>query len=71
MLLLFGFGVIIAVELPALTGRDQAGERRTFWVLLALGFYMSLAAVQGWPVPTPTPVLEALFRPLSAVLGLP
>jgi hypothetical protein len=70
LFLLFAFGLIVALEVPGMMVRSQTGELRTFWVLLAIGFYMSLATTQGWPVPNPTPVLEAAFRPLSAWLGL-
>lgn len=70
ILLIVGFLAIIAVEVPALNARGQKAERRAFWVLLAVGFALSLGVMQHWPVPNPTYFLEAVFKPVSDMLGL-
>ncbi|HEY3367852.1 MAG TPA: hypothetical protein VGK74_22565 [Symbiobacteriaceae bacterium] len=70
MLLILGFLAIIALEVPVMNAKGQKAERRAFWVLLALGFVLSLAMVQQWPVPNPTHFLEAVFKPVSDMLGL-
>ena len=50
--------------------RGQTGELRAFWVLLALGFALSLAAVENWPVPSPISLLRTVFDPVSNMLGI-
>jgi hypothetical protein len=70
LLLILGFVVIIAVEVPTMVLKEQKGELRAFWVLLAVGFGLSLAVVQGWPVPSPTKALEAVFKPFAMLMGL-
>jgi len=69
-LLILGFLAIIALEVPVMNAKGQKAEQRAFWVLLALGFALSLALVQRWPVPNPTHFLEAVFAPVSNMLGL-
>lgn len=70
VLLLLGFVLIIALEVPAMVMKGQVRELRVFWVLLAVGFILSAGLVLRWPMPSPTPVLEAMFRPFSEALGL-
>lgn len=62
--------LIILLEVPPLAANASKKELRTFWVLLAVSFLFSLGMVQGWPLPNPTPVLEAVFQPVSDLLGL-
>lgn len=69
-LLIVGFLLIIGIEVPAMAEKGQKGELRAFWVLLAAGFVLSLAVMQGWPVPNPTTGLEAMFKPFALLLGL-
>jgi hypothetical protein len=69
-LLIIGFVLIIIVEVPPMAIAGQVRELRAFWVLLALSFVFSLAMVKNWPVPNPTYAIEAVFRPLSDLLGL-
>jgi len=68
--LLFGFLAIILLEVPALVIAGRKKELRAFWLLLALSFLFSLGMVQRWPLPNPTPVIEAIFRPVADALGL-
>lgn len=67
-LLILGFLVIIALEVPAMAMKGQKGELRAFWVLLAIAFGLSLAVVKDWPVPNPTVALETVFKPFSVLL---
>lgn len=69
VLLIIGFLLIISMEVPAMLVKGQTRELRAFWVLLALGFALSLAVVMDWPVPSPTPFLRAVFEPISDMLG--
>jgi hypothetical protein len=70
MLMILGFLLIIALEVPSMVAKGQTGELRTFWVLLAMGFALSLAVAQRWPVPNPTRMVEAVFKPISVMMGL-
>lgn len=69
-LLIIGFLLVIALEVPSMAAKGQNGELRAFWALLALGFYLSLSVVQRWPVPNPTPFLTRVFIPVSEALGM-
>jgi hypothetical protein len=69
-LMIIGFLLIIALEVPSMVAKGQTGELRTFWVLLVMGFALSLAIAQNWPVPNPTRIVEAVFNPISVMLGL-
>lgn len=69
-LLIIGFLVIIALEVPAMAMKGQKRELRAFWVLLTIAFGLGLAVARGWPLPGPTHALEAVFRPFSELLGL-
>lgn len=70
MLLIAGFLLIVGMEVPAMKMREQKGELRAFWVLLAVGFGLSLTVVMEWPAPNPTPLLEAVFKPFALMVGL-
>lgn len=61
---------VIFLEVPGLVMTGRKKELRAFWVLLALSFLFSLGMVQRWPLPNPTPVIEAVFRPVADALGL-
>lgn len=69
-LLILGFFAMIVVEVPAMAAKGQKGELRAFWVLLTLGFALSLAVVQRWPVPNPTRLVESIFQPVAEMIGL-
>lgn len=63
------FLLIIAIEVPGMVTKGQKGELRLFWALLALGVLLTLVVLQEWPVPNPTEVVTAVFRPITALLG--
>lgn len=69
-LLVVGFVLIIALEVPAMVMKGQVKELRVFWGLLALAFLLSLGLVRRWPLPNPTTFLEAVFKPLADAAGL-
>lgn len=69
-LMIIGFLLVIALEVPSMAAKGQKGELRAFWALLALGFYLTLSVVQRWPVPNPTQFLTAVFVPVSEMIGL-
>lgn len=62
--------VVIILEVPALVIAGRKKELRVFWVLLAISFLFSAGMVQRWPLPSPTPIIEAIFRPAADALGL-
>jgi hypothetical protein len=68
--MLLGFVAVILLEVPMLVIEGRKRELRAFWALLALSFLFSLGMVQRWPMPNPTPVIEAIFRPVVDALGL-
>lgn len=70
LLLILGFAAIILMEVPAMRAKGQRREEVAFWVLLSLGFFLSLAVVLQWPIPNPTEMLEVVFKPISDALGI-
>lgn len=61
VVLILAFLMVIAMEVPAMRLRRQTGELWAFWVLLAIGFGLSLAAVENWVLPSPVSWLQAVL----------
>ncbi len=70
LLLVLGFLVIAAIEVPPLVYRKQKREMWAFWGLMALSFAFSLAVALRWPLPNPTYFLEGLLGPLAKMIEL-
>lgn len=69
-LVLFAYGAVALLEVPAMIKRGQVKERRVFWVLLGLGVMYGIALVQKWRILTPFDLVKAVFHPLLVALGI-
>ncbi|PKM83016.1 MAG: hypothetical protein CVU89_02500 [Firmicutes bacterium HGW-Firmicutes-14] len=67
MIVLLGlvFLAIIAFEVPGMLKKQQWRELAAFSVLMLIAMALSFAQLLGLPVPNPTPVIEAIFEPVS------
>ncbi|SHI84149.1 hypothetical protein [Desulfofundulus thermosubterraneus] len=64
LLILTGFAVIIAIELPRLLRQKLYRETIAFFVLIAIGITLSLGQALQLPIPNVTKGIEAITRPL-------
>ncbi len=64
LLILTGFAVIVAIELPRLLRQKLHRETVAFFVLIAIGITLSLGRVLHLPVPNITKGIEAVVRPI-------
>lgn len=69
-MLILGILAVAALEVPRLVVRGEKAESLAFCALSAVGFVLVVAVIQDWPVPNPTELIRALFRPVSAMLGM-
>lgn len=61
-LLILAFTGIALVEIPGLFRKKQWGELAAFFVLLAIGFTLSLLQAIGVKVPNPDKGIEFLIK---------
>ena len=61
ILLILIFLCIILFEVPRLVREEMWRELAVFFVLLAIGFGISLAQAMGLPIPNPTKIIETIF----------
>lgn len=59
------FAAIIAWEVPRLYREKMWRELAVFFVLVIAGIVLSFGQIFDWPLPNPTSILEAVFRPVS------
>ena len=59
---------IIAYEVPMLIKKKMWRELAAFSVLLIIGMFYSYGHVLELPLPNPTKVVEAVFKPISAYI---
>lgn len=64
LLILTGFAVIVAIELPRLIKQKTYREIVIFFVLIALGITLSLGQVLQLPIPNITKGIETVTRPI-------
>ena len=64
LLILTGFAVIVAIELPRLIKQKIYREIVIFFVLIALGITLSLGQVLQLPIPNVTKGIETVIRPI-------
>ncbi|QNB47882.1 hypothetical protein BR63_17425 [Thermanaerosceptrum fracticalcis] len=64
LLILTGFAVIVAIELPRLIKQKIYREIVIFFVLIAIGITLSLGQVLQLPIPNITKGIETVTRPI-------
>ncbi|MDK2835982.1 MAG: hypothetical protein PWP21_759 [Thermosediminibacterales bacterium] len=64
VLLLLGFSLIVAFELPMLVRKRMWRELSAFAVLLAVGFMLSIVQVLGIELSDLTRAIESVFKKL-------
>lgn len=64
LLILTGFAVIVAIELPRLIKQKTYREIVIFFVLIVLGITLSLGQVLQLPIPNITKGIETVTRPI-------
>lgn len=64
LLILTGFAVIVAMELPRLIKQKIYREIVIFFVLIALGITLSLGQVLQLPIPNVTKGIETVTSPI-------
>ncbi|MDI6880360.1 MAG: hypothetical protein QMC95_02725 [Desulfitobacteriaceae bacterium] len=68
LLILTGFAVIVAIELPRLIKQKIYRKIVIFFVLIILGITLSLGQVLQLPIPNVTKGIETVTRPIFKVV---
>lgn len=68
LLILTGFAVIVAIELPRLIKQKIYHKIVIFFVLIILGITLSLGQVLQLPIPNVTKGIETVTRPIFKVV---
>lgn len=62
--------LVAVLEVPAMLMNEQRRELLTFWCVLLLSLAFCFSLSMGWPVPSPTTIVEFLFRPIAQAIGM-